>query len=1407
MDATQFAQFMKLQKDGLEAMIQKQQLLIESIQQRPNTDKISTAKSEILLPTFDSFDPKKETFRNYRQRFENYIVLKKIVDNKDYCAKLLLHSIGAKNFNIVNALAAPILPGQLKYDELMKLLEDHLAPKKNILVAQHQFLSKYQLTQQSVAEYVAELRANIGDCEFSCTCKASIADFFLRAQFIRGLKDNDIREKLLQAETTVFKNIVDKAIALESAKADSKELAQKASIPPISTDINKIQFKKKQQTRAPQNIQKSKQNHPGTSNQVRTAYKSRPKIDFSQLGIEDLCLRCGRGNHVTKECRTDRDNLKCATCQKRGHVARVCITNLMNQKKQDELSTHHVMHVREYGIYHINEDAFKTGNNERFQTTVNIEGRPIVFEVDSGSGFTFLPRDRFAQLKLDIPLERTDIEFRSYTRDSFMPDGKIKVEIECNGIQTEEEIYIVPEEFSPLLGRSWIRRLKIDLNSIDNATNNFSHHINIVEPNELFSMFPDVFQDKIGCTPQFKVSFQLREKAKPIFHREREVPYALLNRVNQELDNLEKGGIITKSQTSDWGSPLVIIPKPNGELRLCVDYKIGVNERLVDAHYPIRKIDEIINSLNGSRYFCKLDLYKAYLHIPVDDQTAEIQTITTHRGTYKVNRLSFGIKTAPAEFNRIIDQILKDIPKTEYYFDDIIVHGETREECRTNLIKCLERLQKFDLHVNRKKCEFFSQKINFLGHVIEHNRIHKSPEKVEAVNSMKRPGKVDELRTFLGMVTYYSKFIPNHSTMTAPLRQLLKSGIKFKWTAECEQAFLNLKREIVSDRILVPYDATQPIRLACDASPVGIGAVLSHVIGDQERPIAFASRALTPAEQNYSQIDREALAIVFAVEHFFQYLFGRPFVLITDNQPLARIFHQNAKLPSMTAARLQRYAAFLSGFNYKIECKKGVDNTNADCLSRIPMEMNSHIHDEVHQILETNINTISTTELNFQTLKEETAKDSLLKELLQRLKQGTDMELEFFIDRDIIFKGQRVVVPASIQPAVLTELHRTHLGITKMKQLARRYVYWKSIDKDIERLVRACPDCASVRNRPVKAPLHPWEEPDGNWQRIHMDYAGPFQGYHFLIVMDAKSKWAEIIPCHQAPTSNSSIELLQDIFSRNGFPDVLVSDNATIFTSEEFQQYCRKAGIFQKFTAPGHPATNGLAERNVQTLKKRLSAMSSDPSSIREKVREILFRYRATPLSCGKSPSEMYLQRQIRIQLDALRPTRFQKSTAPDTGAARNLSVGDRVQSQYYTNNKKLWKQGVIIKKFGFLHYLVQLDDGYTLKRHIDQLRASDVEPKRSERPLVENNETIDEDDCTGEVPQFNVEDLIDYPMDTSNLEIEDVPMGIDQPAPVIDQQGMHRDAQEATLRIPRNRRPPTYLNDYVCNQIFYDWT
>ena len=720
MDAVQFAQlleaFNKTQRDLLQQLNASSNL--QSQQQQQNQ---STQPLQVLLPPFENFDDKNENFKLYRQRFENYLTMKGVFANKTLCHQMLVNSIGSTHFKLLVSLIAPKTINDVEYDDIIKILETHLCPKKNFLVSQHRFLSTYQSEDQTIADYVALLRRDIIECEFrsTCNCNADISNIFLRAQFIRGLKDNTIREQLLQSEEAEFEKIIQRALTLEASKIDSREINTKQT---ICSDINKIQAGTSSRRR-------SRSKHRSHT----TQHNSKSRLDYRKLGIDNLCLRCGRDNHKTNDCRTNKHNLKCNSCGKRGHLQRVCIKTLIKSSREN---INHENDETIHQIYGINQivdifsNEFKVNDIDKYYVEVDINGRRQKFEVDTGVGFTLIPRNEYEKLQVKEPLQPSTIAFRSYTKNIIIPDGKVNVRVKYNNLTTDEELYVVPSGHDALMGRVWIRHLKINLQQVDKQ---HIHNINTVEIykldsiSDIFNEFNDVFTEKIGCVNNYEVTLQLRQGSKPVFYKEREVPYALRERVEKELNELESAGIISKCERSDWGSPLVIIPKPDGGIRLCVDYKPGVNPQLVSSNYPIRRIDDILNNLKGSKYFCRLDLYKAYLHLRVNPESSEIQTMSTHKGTYRVNRLSFGIKTAPSEFNRIIEQILSGLDKTMSYFDDIIIHGSTEAECKRNLILCLKRLQQHDLHLNRSKCSFFQTQIEYLGHIVKYNEISKSP--------------------------------------------------------------------------------------------------------------------------------------------------------------------------------------------------------------------------------------------------------------------------------------------------------------------------------------------------------------------------------------------------------------------------------------------------------------------------------------------------------------------------------------------------------------------------------------------------------------------------------------------------------------------------------------------------------
>ncbi|XP_011690576.1 PREDICTED: uncharacterized protein LOC105451673 [Wasmannia auropunctata] len=665
-----------------------------------------------------------------------------------------------------------------------------------------------------------------------------------------------------------------------------------------SKEVNKIS--RARRGRADSLNRKSSSNNY-SHRRSNSRHQSKSRLNYRELGIDECCLRCGKFNHRSQQCRIDRNQLKCSACQRKGHVEKICIKTLLQKKNrsqqtasnskptnQIEDSQDDINYLNINNVINIfGEERIEKNDSNKYFVNVLIEGKTQKFEVDSGAGLTLLPESAFKKLKLKAEMQRTTIQFRSYTSEIFAPLRYIQTQVEYKRKRSNETAYIVPDRFSPILGRDWIRHLNIELKEIDGITANVTNQINSIDSpgmiKRIEERYKKIFTPEVGAIPKFTCSLKLRPNWKPVFIKAREIPYALKEKVEQELIDLEAGGIITKIESSDWGPPLVVIPKPDGKLRLCVDYK-----------------------------------------------------------------------------------------------------------------------------------------------------------KVEAITEINRPANPEEVKRFLGMAMHYARFIPNASTITHPLRCLLRENTTFKWTAACEAAFIKLKQEIASNRVLMPFNPELPLTVACDASPTGIAAVLSHTVNGIERPIAFASRSLTSAEQNYSQLDREALAIVFGVDKFFMYTYGKKFDLITDNRPLSRIFKHDANLPPMTAARLLRYATFLQSFNYVIKHRKAEEHIHMDCLSRAPLAttsgmIESTFNQEVGKLRDQSINQISTIILNHQTLVTETRKDVELSKLKNDLQTGKVVDPKITIEDGIIFKRNRIVIPKSLQPIVLEELHHTHIGVVKMK--------------------------------------------------------------------------------------------------------------------------------------------------------------------------------------------------------------------------------------------------------------------------------------------------------------------------------------------------------------------------------------
>ena len=403
--------------------------------------------------------------------------------------------------------------------------------------------------------------------------------------------------------------------------------------------------------------------------------------------------------------------------------------------------------------------------------------------------------------------------------------------------------------------------------------------------------------------------------------------------MRSQVDEMLGADIIEPSD-SPWSSPVVLVAGPDGSQRFCVDYRALTSVTKRDL-YPLPRCDDIMESLSGVQWFSHLDLLRGYWQIDVAEKDREKMGFATLDGLYQFRKLSFGLTNAPACFKRAMHLILRGLCWSDclVYLDDIIVFGRTLQEHRERLSLVLSRLTEAGLKINPKKCKLLCEQVVVLGHVVSGKGISTDPKKIRVIKEWPVPADESQLRAFLGTAGYYRQFVPNYAHIASPLHRACQKGDRFRWTAECTEAFLHIKRKLTNAPILAFPQLDVPFILDSDASDSGLGAVLSQVQCGKEREIAYAARALSKAERNYSTTRKELLVLVWGTEHFETLLYGRRFLVRTDHSALQWL--RNFKnLRGQVARWLER----LSDFDFEVEHRPGQLHGNADGLSRFPWD-------------------------------------------------------------------------------------------------------------------------------------------------------------------------------------------------------------------------------------------------------------------------------------------------------------------------------------------------------------------------------------------------------------------------------------------------------------------------------------
>ena len=782
----------------------------------------------------------------------------------------------------------------------------------------------------------------------------------------------------------------------------------------------------------------------------------------------------------------------------------------------------------------------------------------------------------------------------------------------------------------------------------------------------LIQKFPHVFTDKPGRTGTLQHHIDILPNTKPRNNPPYRYAPARRQLIEDNLAEMLTQGVITPSK-SPWASPVVLAPKKDGSLRFCIDYR-KLNEVTVRDAYPIPRIDDTLDALQHASYLSTLDLRSGYWQVEMDPTSRPLTAFVTHKGLFECTVMPFGLTNAPATFQRLMDIVLAGLKWKccLVYLDDIIVYSPTFQQHLQDLHSVFLALASANLTLKASKCYFCRREMKFLGHLITPDGIKPDPTLISTITQFSQPSTVKDVQAFLRLTGYYRRFIKNYAKIAEPLLDLLRSHSPTKanhtitWNSHCTQAFNTLKERLISPPIMYSPNFSFPFILEVDACEYGIGCVLTQEYDKRKHVIAYASRTLSSAERNYSSVEREALAIVWATKHFRQYLEGGPVIVRSDCKALEWL--KTARDPT---GRLARWAMKLSPYNLIIQHRPGASNPNGDFMSRYPLPDTPLCHSELNSI-ESDLTILKDT--NFlDDIRCQQGKGPRLACIIRTLKENPsipfgDKHAPYILINDLLYKVRHknsytnhrllghkhlLVVPQSLQHHMLHCAHdhptAGHGGRFKTLFRLQSHVYWPSMRRDVFKYVQSCTSCQRFKfnNAPTAPPmqLHYVTQP---WHTIGVEIMGPFpptprQKRFLLVIVDYFTRWIELFALRSITTTDIANILINEVICRYGAPSHILSDNGPQFVSQLFKEVCISLGINRKFTANYHPQTN-MTERVNRTLKAQIAIYAERHPGIWDKeIQKLAFAMRTSVNeTTGDTPAYLNFGRDPQTPFDLL---------------------------------------------------------------------------------------------------------------------------------------------------------------------------
>ncbi|CAB4018481.1 Hypothetical predicted protein [Paramuricea clavata] len=717
-----------------------------------------------------------ESWKQWQKALDFYLTATESDSKSDKVkTSILLTCIGEKGREIYDTFEFENAGDKLKLKPVLKKFEEYCNPRSNTTFERHKFFTYRQEKGQTFTSFVTELKKRSAACEFD-----TLKDSLIKDMIICGISDNALRERMLREPNINLQKAVELGQASEQTKLHAQQLTED-----MEKKIHKVHRQKREKERRDKNRDRFKSHSPERDNLIKN------------------CKFCA-GRHQRGKCPAY--GQKCNKCQRRNHFARCCKQTVHQVDDSQDRASFESSSESDFVIESLVATESEAASEVQqalkidplnsdtsaghWSVTLNAGSQDIPFKIDTGAQVNVLPKKLYNKLNPRPRIKQTSTKLSAYNGSSIPVHGKCIVPIQYKGQKHHLLFIVVASQTTPILGLATSERL----NLIKRVYKITDTNIEEAYSSNISEEYADCFGE-IG-TLKSTYHMTLKDDVRPVVVPPRKVPFALKDRLKKELDRMESMGIIEKVEKStDWVNALVLVEKPNGKLRVCLDPR-PLNQAIKRQHYRLPTTEEIISQMSGARFFSKLDASNGYWQIAVDDFTSDLLTFGTAFGRYKFKRMPYGIHSASEIFQLEISKIIAGCDGAANSQDDIIVWGETKEIHDQRLKKILDKIRDSGLKLNHAKCIFGATELTFLGHIMSADGVKPDPRKIEAITKMPVPTSPAELQRFLGMVNYLGKFIPNLSDETAPLRALLKKGTEFLMQKPQIDAFEKLKRRI-----------------------------------------------------------------------------------------------------------------------------------------------------------------------------------------------------------------------------------------------------------------------------------------------------------------------------------------------------------------------------------------------------------------------------------------------------------------------------------------------------------------------------------------------------------------------------------------------------------------------------------